>query len=85
MGSDDLRENMLLLLFYFVDVAGEVAIDKLLKLNVFSVLVRWLLCSKPELRHISADICAKIYRCRKEAQNEFLKVNGAFKLVQLIA
>mmetsp|Transcript_10227 Transcript_10227/g.10172 ORF Transcript_10227/g.10172 Transcript_10227/m.10172 type:complete len:160 (+) Transcript_10227:319-798(+) len=85
MGTDDLRENSLLLLFYFVDVASEEAISKLLKLNIFKALVRWFLCSKPELRHISADICDKIYRGRKDAQEAFLNEQGAVKLVQLIA
>ncbi|CAG9330224.1 unnamed protein product [Blepharisma stoltei] len=85
MGTDDLRENSLLLLFYFVDVASEESITKLLKLNIFNALVRWFLCSKAELRHISADICAKIYRGRRAAQEAFLNEQGAFKLVQLIA
>jgi len=84
VGSEDLKENATLLLYYFLDQAGPLSVSKLLKLNIFNILVRCMLCEKPDLRYLTAALCDKIYTGRKEAQDSFLNVNGGNKLMQLL-
>lgn len=84
-GSEDFQENSAFLLYFFLDSATENAISRMVKFNVFGVISKFLLGKKLELRFLTAAICAKIYRGRAYAQEEFLNHNGGFKLVQLIA
>ena len=84
-GTDDLRDNSLMLLFYTLDHLTEEKIVELLELNIFSVLMRSIMCSKQELRHLTAGVCYKIYKNRPYAQKLFIDMNGGRQLVQQIS
>ena len=83
--TDDFQENSMFLLYYFLSAATEASIIKIVKFNIFGVITKFLLGSKKEMRYLTAAVCARIYRQRFFAQEEFLNHNGGFKLVQLIS
>ena len=82
--TDDFQENSMFLLYYFLIAAAEASIIKIVKFNIFGVVAKFLLGTKKEMRYLSASVCAKIYKQRIFAQEEFLNQNGGFKLVQLL-
>ena len=84
IGSDDYQQNSLTLLFYYLDSATEVSILRLVKFNIFGVLVRFMTWNNREMEYLAAKVCAKIYKHREYAQEEFLNVNGGFKLIHLL-
>lgn len=83
-GSKDLKENALFLLHYYVDYASEKALNKILIMNAFSYLTKWILAPKNELRTFTVILCYKLYKDRPHAKKDFIKVNGGFLLIQLI-
>lgn len=82
--SNDFQENTMLLFYYYLDSASEESIHKMVKFGIYTVIVKFLLGVKKEMRHLTAAVCRKIYRTRKYAQEEFFANNGGFKLIQLI-
>ncbi|OMJ91854.1 hypothetical protein SteCoe_5530 [Stentor coeruleus] len=82
--SDDYQENTMLLFYYFLDTASQNSIQRMVKFGIFAVIVKYLLGVKKEMRHLTAAVCAKIYKRNKFAQDEFFNNNGGFKLIQLI-
>jgi hypothetical protein len=83
-GSDDMRDNSLMLLYYLLDYASDSTIVRLLELNIFNVLMRSLMCSKEEIRHVTSTMCCKIYKDRPYAKKLFLDMKGGKQLVQQI-
>lgn len=84
-GSEDLRDNSLMLLYYVLDFTSEESVANLVELGIFSVLMRSIMCSKEELRHLTASVCYKIYRNRPYAQRLFIDMKGGRQLVQQIS
>ena len=83
-GSDDLRDNSLLFLYYFLDTITEENVQVLVTLNVFSILMRSIMCDKEALRNLTAGICYKLYKNRQQLRKLFLDVKGGKHLVQQI-
>lgn len=84
-GTDDLRDNSLMLLYYILDFSSEEKIMELIQLEIFSVLMRSIMCSKEELRHLTAGVCYKLYKNRPYAQKIFIDMNGGRQLIQQIS
>lgn len=82
--SQDLIENSVILLYYYIDYATPKAIKKLLDSDIFDCLTPWMLCNKDEMRRFTTNLCYKIYKNNLEAQNKFIKADGGFNLIQLI-
>ncbi|OMJ65334.1 hypothetical protein SteCoe_38453 [Stentor coeruleus] len=83
-GSKDLKDNALFLLHYYVDYASEKAINKILTMDTFSFLTKWILAPNNYLRTFTVILCYKLYKDRPNAKKDFIKVNGGFMLIQLI-
>lgn len=83
-GSDDLRDNTMMLLYYTLDYMTEDNILTLLEENIFQLLMRSILCQKSELRHLTAVICGKLYKGRAYAKKLFIDLKGGKQLVQQI-
>lgn len=83
-GSMDLKENSVFLLYYFAEFASERALKKLMELNLFGAIVKFLVSTKKEMRKLTANLCYKLYKDRKKVKAEFVKANGGFYLIQLI-
>lgn len=83
--SDDLRDHSLLLLYYFLDNATNEDIQTLMELNIFRALMRLMMCSIEDLRHITAGICYKLYKGRQEIRTLFLAMKGGKNLMQQIS
>jgi hypothetical protein len=83
-GSDDLRDNSLMLLFYSLDYASENAVSTLIQVGIFQLLMRSILCQKAELRHVTASICFKLYEGRPYAKKAFIDLKGGKQLIQQI-
>ncbi|OMJ84977.1 hypothetical protein SteCoe_13812 [Stentor coeruleus] len=84
-GSEDLRDNSLMLMYYALDFTSEESVAKLVEQGVFSILMRSIMCSKEELRHLTASVCYKIYKNRPYAQRLFIDMKGGRQLVQQIS
>lgn len=84
-GSGDLRDNSLMLLYYYLDYATDEAVKLLITQGIYSALLRYIMCSKEELRHLTAGICYKIYRNRPYAKKLFIEKKGGKQLVQQIS
>ena len=83
-GSDDLRDNTMMLLYYALDYMNEDQVLTLLELGIFQLLMRSILCQKSELRHLTAAICGKLYKGRPYAKKIFIDLKGGKQLVQQI-
>lgn len=83
-GTSDLKENSIILLYYYIDYATEKAVNKILQLEVFLYLNKWILGFKEDLRKLTINLCYKIYKGRDIAKNEFIEANGGFYLFQMI-
>lgn len=83
-GSDDLRDNTMMLLYYALDYMNDDQVLTLLELGIFKLLMRSILCQKSELRHLTAAICGKLYKGRAYAKKIFIDLKGGKQLVQQI-
>jgi hypothetical protein len=84
-GSEDLRDHSLLLLYYFLDDSTDDNIQTLVSLNIFPILMRSIMCSKQQLRHLTAGICYRLYKNRPELRELFIDIKGGKQLVQQIS
>ena len=84
-GTPDRRDHALMLLYYFLDFAEAEEIDKLVELNIFGILMRTMMCSKKELRHLTAGVCDRLYRNRLSIRRLFISTNGGRYLMQQIS
>ena len=84
-GTEDVRDSSLMLLYYVLDYASEEIFIQLLELQIFTVLMRSIMCSQQELRHLTAGVCYKIYKDRPYAQKIFIEMKGGSQLVQQIS
>ena len=83
-GTDDLRDNSLMLLYFFLDFASDESINILIQLGIFQLLMRSILCQKAELRHVTAAICYKLYKDRPYGKKLFMDLKGGKQLIQQI-
>lgn len=84
-GSDDMRENCVLMVYELVRQVGKQAIKSLVQCDGLKTLMRWLPCSNSELRDVCMSICHAIYRKNRKLQDEFIRLRGHKILVQLLA
>ena len=82
--NNDFIENSMILLYHFLNSASEFSVKRIVKFNIFGVIGKFLLGKNKEMRYLTASACAKIYKKRFFAQEEFLNHNGGFKLLQLL-
>lgn len=83
-GTDDSRENSLILLYAFMPILNDKDAHFLVENKVFNALVRFFMCSKPEMRMMCAGICSAIYTGRYFAQIAFANEKGPAQLIKLI-
>ena len=83
-GSDDRKDNSLLLLYYILSITRDQDVQQLMNLNIFGILMRTMMCSKQELRHLTAGVCCQLYKGRLEVRRLFISMNGGKYLIQQI-
>lgn len=81
---DDFRDCSLFLLDEFLNHANEKVIISLVKFSVFEVLARILTKTDENLMNLLVDICVKIYKNRKFAQENFVDNSGVDCIISLL-
>ena len=84
-GTDDQRENAMMLLLGYLRGRGAGVKELLLRLDMFNAVGRYFLCSNEDLRMSVAQACYMLYRDEPTGMQEFVNKKYMNLLIQLIS
>ena len=74
-GSDDKRKLPTAALL-ILRLTRDQNVPQLMDLNIFSILIRFMMCAKENLRHLTAGVCCQLYKGGLEIRRLFISMNG---------